>query len=285
METAMATLDTGQQMEAMQAQIDEQATLIAKLEALVKFYEGQLLLFKRRQFGTSSERVLADQLNLLGEAKTLPPQPETEETVIKRKKRIGKREEDLASLPVARAEHELPEEGRNCPECGTSMRDIGAGIRREIEIIPAQAIVKEHAVHSYACPNTECEEKAGKVTIVTAESPKPLIGGSLASPSLVAHIAVQKYSMGLPLYRIEKGFQYDGINISRQNMSNWVIKCFQLYFISIYALLKSFLLNETYLHADETTVQVLHEPGRPAQAKSYEWVYRTSGGAKNKIVI
>ena len=101
----------------------------------------------------------------------------------------------MAGLPVARAEHELPEEGRNCPECGTPMRDIGVNIRREIEIVPAQAIVKEHAVHSYACPNAGCEEKAGKVTVVSAESPKPLISGSLASPSLVAHIAVQKYQL------------------------------------------------------------------------------------------
>ncbi len=39
------------------------------------------------------------------------------------------------------------------------------------------------------------------------------------------------------------------------------------------------------IHADETTLQVLREPGRAAQSKSYEWIYRTSGCAKHKIVI
>jgi hypothetical protein len=47
----------------------------------------------------------------------------------------------------------------------------------------------------------------------------------------------------------------------------------------------TFLLEESYLHADETTVQVLHEPNRKAQTKSYEWIYRTGGGAKRKIVV
>jgi hypothetical protein len=49
--------------------------------------------------------------------------------------------------------------------------------------------------------------------------------------------------------------------------------------------MKICLLEEMYLHADETTVQVLHEPNRRAQTKSFEWVYRTSQGASQKIVI
>jgi len=265
------------------------ATQMAKMEALLQYYEAQFRLLRRRQFGASSERTDSDicrQLNLFGEVEIAPPPtPDTEEITCKRKKRKGKREEDLSSLPVVRVEHELPEGERGCPNCATPMRDIGVTIRREIEIIPAQAILKEHATHTYACPNPECLEEEGESTFVKANAPKPLISGSLASPSLVAHIAMQKYSNGMPLYRIEKGFQYDGVNISRQNMANWVIKCVQLYLISIYALLKSYLLTESVLHADETTVQVLHELGRAATQKSYEWIYRTSGCSGRKIVI
>jgi len=44
-------------------------------------------------------------------------------------------------------------------------------------------------------------------------------------------------------------------------------------------------LKETVLHADETTVQVLHEPGRDAKNKSYEWLYRTGSCANRQIVI
>lgn len=39
------------------------------------------------------------------------------------------------------------------------------------------------------------------------------------------------------------------------------------------------------LHADETTLMVLREPGRKAQQKSYVWVYRTSGDASHPVML
>ena len=275
------------QLEAMQEQLDKQSELIAKQAALIKYYEGQFRLLKRSQFGASSERMEQGfaQLTLLGDTEIPPPPAEVEDVTVKRKKRVGKRDEDLAKLPTERIDHELPDNERNCPECTTPMRDIGVKLRHEIDIVPAQAIVREHAVHSYACPSVKCQEEQGKQTIVTADSPRPLLAGSLATPSLVAHIAYQKYSNGMPLYRIEKGFQFDGINISRQNMCNWVIKCTQLYLISIYNLLREHFLKEAYIHSDATTVQVLKEADKTAQSKSTEWVYCTSGDAKRKIKL
>jgi len=271
-----------------QETIDQLNQKIAKLEALVKYYEAQFLLSQRRRFGASSEHTDIDyrQLNLWGEpVPVAPPEPEVEEITYKRKKQKGKREEDISNLPIVRVDYELPENERDCPNCDTTMRDIGVNVRREVEIIPAQAILKEHAVHSYACPDDECAQRTGAVTIVKADAPKPLISGSLASPSFVAHIANQKYSNGMPLYRLEQGFRYDGVNVSRQTMSNWVIACAENFLFAMYVLMIKFLLEAPALHADETTVQVLREPGRAAQSKSYEWVYRTSGCADHPIVI
>ena len=47
----------------------------------------------------------------------------------------------------------------------------------------------------------------------------------------------------------------------------------------------SSLLEHDVLHADETTLQVLREPGKTAQSKSYMWLYRTSGDAEHPIVL
>jgi transposase len=167
------------------------------------------------------------------------------------------------------------------------MRDIGiADIRKELKLIPAKVVVVEHATHSYACKNPECVDTGdGTPIIVKAESPKALLPGSLASPSLVAHIISQKYSNGMPLYRLEKGFEYDGVVISRQNMANWAIKCVELYLILIYSMLKTFFMKESVAHSDGTHTQVLREPGRKAQTKSCMRVYRTSGFSERKIVI
>jgi transposase len=236
-----------------QSEYNELKEAITRMEALIKFYEGQLLLLKRHQYGISSEHVeIEGQISLFDdEVPPAPPEIEIEEITYKRKKQKGKREEDVSNLPVVRIDYELSETERICPECGTAMKDIGVNIRRELELIPAKVILKEHAAHTYACPNIECEEKTGKKTIVKANMPEPLISGSLASPSLVAHIAVQKYSNGMPLYRIEKGFQYDGINITRQNMANWVVKCAMNYLSVIYFLMISFLIKESVIHADD----------------------------------
>jgi hypothetical protein len=45
------------------------------------------------------------------------------------------------------------------------------------------------------------------------------------------------------------------------------------------------LLKHEVLFADETTLQVLREPGKTAQSKSYMWLYRTGGDAINPIVL
>ena len=261
-------------------------TKITKLELLVKYYEQQLLSAKRHQFGSSSEKTELDpfQMNLFGDEKAaLPPEPVTEEITYRRKKSAGKREEDLSELSVERIDYELSEAERACPECGDTMRDIGVQVRRELKLIPAQVVVLEHAAHSYACRS--CERNGFVVPFANAKNPTPLISGSLASSSLVAHIAYQKYANGMPLYRLETGFRYDGVNISRQTMSNWVIQCSERYLEGVYELLREHLFQETCLHADETVVQVLHEPSRAATTKSYEWIYRTSGYSKHKIAV
>jgi transposase/uncharacterized coiled-coil protein SlyX len=269
--------------------IDTQSKTIAKLETLIKFYEEQFALSQRRQFGTSSEQT-PDQLrieNIFNEpedqADLSLPEPTIEEITYKRKKRKGKRADDLSDLPKDRIDYELPESERSCPECGDLMSDIGVTIRNELEIIPAQVRHKEIAVHAYGC--SSCEKNGDQATIIRAEAPVPLISGSLASSSAVAHIANQKYGQGMPLYRIERELNHSGVNLSRQTMSNWLIYCAQNYLAGIYSLLISYFLMEEIGHADETKVQVLHEQGRNPQTNSYEWIYRTGLYSKRPVVI
>ena len=77
----------------------------------------------------------------------------------------------------------------------------------------------------------------------------------------------------------------NGILLSRQTMSNWLIRCANDWLKPIYDRLKKHLLEHDVLHGDETTLQVLHEPGKTAQQKSYMWLYRTSGDTKRSIVL
>ena len=123
------------------------------------------------------------------------------------------------------------------------------------------------------------------VPIVNAPIDEPVIKGSFASPEAIAHIMHQKFVMGTPLYRQEQDWNRQGILLSRQTMSNWLLKATEDWLAPIYDAFREILLTHKVLHADETTLQVLREPGKTAQSKSYMWLYRTSGDAKHPIVL
>ncbi len=261
---------------------------IAELEVLVKFYEEQFRLSKHRQFGSSSEKIAhSDQLGLFDEVENAAdlqkPEPKLEDIAYTRRKRIGKRKDDLSVLPVETVEYKLPEEERSCSKCGETLHEMGHDTRRELVVIPAQVKVVEHKRAVYSCRN--CEKHGEHVPFVKAAMPEPLLSGSLASPSAVAHIMTQKYVMHAPLYRQEQDWKRQGVSLSRQTMANWIIRCSNDWFVPVYERMKALLLMQDVLHADETTVQILREPNKPAVSNSYMWLYRTSADTKQQIVV
>ena len=262
----------------------------AKLEALVKYYEEQFRLLKHKQFGASSEKSQLDysQLSIFDEAEAmLDPafaEPDLADVEVKYRKRKRTTDDRLPeSLPIEVVLYELPLEDRACPECGETMHVMGHEARRELKVVPPQVSIIEHKRDVCACRN--CERTGTSVPFLKAPMPEPVIKGSFASPESVAHVMTQKFVMASPLYRLEQEFVRDGIMLSRQTMSNWLIRCAEDWLAPIYGKMKADLLKQTVLFADETTLQVLLEPGRKAQTKSYMWLYRTGGDVHNSIVL
>ena len=68
-------------------------------------------------------------------------------------------------------------------------------------------------------------------------------------------------------------------------MSNWVLRAEEDHLLPVYEELHRQLVKREVLHADETTLQVLHEPGKKAQTKSYMWLYRTGWDGELPIVL
>jgi hypothetical protein len=95
----------------------------------------------------------------------------------------------------------------------------------------------------------------------------------------------QKFEMGVPLNRQEQEWVRNGIMLSRQTMSNWLLRSSEDWLVPLYDMMKEGIRAQNVLHADETTLQVLHEPGKTPQNKSYMWLYRTSGDTKTPIVL
>lgn len=130
-----------------------------------------------------------------------------------------------------------------------------------------------HVRQIYAC--RRCEREELRMPIVTAPMPKPIYPGSLASPSIMAHVMSQKYVDSQPLYRQEQQFARLGLTISRQTLANWMMVGADQWLSLLTERMKEHLLMQDILHADETTLQVLREPGKSAESKSYLWLYRT----------
>lgn len=248
----------------------------------------QFRLLKHKQYGTSSEQSFIDQTNIFNEvevtADLTAPEPTLTEVKSHYRKRTCLMTDKLPEdLPVEVMDHELPEEKRVCPDCSGELHTMGREIREELKVIPAKAVILRHVRHVYACRN--CEETSDHVPVVKADMPEPVIKGGFASPDTIAHIAVQKFMMASPLYRQEQEWKQNGILLSRQTMSNWLIKASEDWLAPVYEAMKQRLCEHQVLHGDETVLQVLKEPGKTAQSKSYMWLFRTSGEAKHSIVM
>ena len=180
-------------------------------------------------------------------------------------------------------EHRLPENERICSACSSELVEIGKEVRRTLQMKPAEFWVREDVYYTYACKN--CEKETGEANIVKAAKEPALLPGSFASAEAVAYLAAQKFVMYSPLYRLEQEFNRQGLKLSRQTMANWLLKASEKWLRPVYDALHKRLCREPVLHADETTLQVLKEPGRSSTSKSYMWLYRTSGCAKQAIVL
>lgn len=269
----------------------ENTELTQKLDFLM----GQLRLMKKKVFGTSSEQAgeeLVGQLSLLfNEAEAWDAQEKEKKAATTsnvaahtRQKRSCNLDEVLPEgVTVEVVEHGIPESERICDACGTVMEPIGKEVHRTLLLHPATATIREDVYYTYACQ--KCKNDAIATPILKTEKIPPVISGSYASPEAIAHIMVQKFVMASPLYRQEQELNRSGIQLSRQTMSNWLLRASKDWLTPIYEEMKKLLVKEDVLHADETTLQVLREPGKSAQSKSYMWLYRTGKCATQPLIV
>lgn len=186
-------------------------------------------------------------------------------------------------IPREREVFDIKQEDKLCPCCNKERPEISSKPTEELEFIPARIIVKEYTVKKYgACKCDEFQKREDLPEVVVAKSPKRFIPGSITSTSLTAHIITNKFTDALPFYRQNKIFKRIGVDISRQNMSNWALTASKIC-EPLIEYMRQYLVTGNLINMDETTVQVLKEQGRSAESKSYMWVM--AGGSKDKKVV
>ena len=258
-----------------------------KYQSQIDYLEEQLRLLKNELFGRKSEKHPKghrDQIPLFdqqpGEADTLSSSSETIVIPTHSRKKRG-RKPLPANLPRVDVIHDLTDEEKLC-DCGHQMSRIGQDECEKLDYIPARIQVLRHIRYKYACKHCEGVGSDGP-TVKIAPPPVQLIPKSNATPGLLAHILTAKFADALPLYRQQKIFARLGLDLSRSTMANWAIevskRCQPLM-----DHLQQEIRGGPLINVDETTLQVLKEPGRRNTSKSYMWIYRGGDPEKPSLV-
>jgi len=249
------------------AQLDAKSSLITAQAEELRVLREYIRLLKHYRFGRSSEQSSDDQARLFNEAEVQgPPQDEGEAAIVvaEHTRRPRGRKPLPAWIPRVEIVHDLAEDAKRCASDGTALERIGEEVSEQLEFIPAKLRVLRHVRPKYACPTC-------RTGIHTAALPAQPIPKSIASPTLLAHVAVSKYADGLPLYRQEEMFVRLGIDLPRASLANWMVRMGELV-QPLVNLLRDELLASGFVQCDETRYQVLKEPGKPATSQSYLWV-------------
>lgn len=276
------------EVQVFKSQIQIKDTAIADRDCQIEFLHEALRLARMAQYASKSEKLPSNQSELFNEAEIsalvavldeVQPSPEgapfggIEVPAHTRNRPVRKPLPD--HLPREEVIIDLLDAEKFCDKDGSPLKEIGSEVSEQVDIIPAKVKVVRTIRLKYAC--SCCGD-----TIKTAKMPERILPKSNASAGLLAHIAVSKYVDALPLYRLEHIFKRSNIDIPRNTMASWMIAVSEK-LIPIYNLMEEELLSSDFVCCDETVVQVLKEPGKKAESKSYMWVRSRHGPQEGPI--
>jgi len=256
-----------------------EAELTRQLEAAVSALdatrrENELLrrkidLLVRRVFGSSSEQLPANQLELLfaqpepQSEPVTPPVPSPRNTAARR----ARRERIPEHLPVIEEVLE-PEPVLADP---SQWRRIGQEVSEQLDYEPGRFFRRRLVRPRYV---RKMDKDAAPVI---AALPQRLQERGLPAAGLLAHVLVSKYCDHLPLYRQESIFRSrHGVELPRQTLARWVELAAD-WLRPIYDQIRTGVLAGGYLQVDETPIEYL-DPGRGRTGQGYLWTCAKPGG-------
>lgn len=238
--------------------------------------QHQLKELLRNRFGKKSERYIDEdygQLSLFDIPKPVIVENSEKIEISAHSRKKGKNIKDLPRqieiIPVSEAE-------KQCP-CGCIKKVIDYETKELIHYQPAECYIIEQRREIVACENG-CEGQ-----MRTAPAPKQILPKTKVTEEFLAFLVVSKLEDRQPLYHLEKQLlDRHGVDCSRQSMARWLIELVSR-LQPLYNLMKDEIIGYDISSCDATTLQVLKEPGRKSETKSY--VYCIRGGPPDKRVV
>jgi transposase len=258
---------------------------VKELENENMLLEEKLRLALFRRFGKATEKFIGKgQIPLFESAEQKPPEEaEDKKVTVKSYNRSPKGRKPIdEKIPRVVEIIDIKEEDKHCA-CGYDLVYIGEDVTERLVIIPEQVYVLQYHIKKYACKNCEGSGDEEKKAVRTGKVPANIMSGSIATPALLSYILVKKYADSLPFYRQEAGFGRIGVDISRQDMSNWQMKGYKK-ILPLLELLKNHIKSGEVIQMDETPMEVMEKAeGKRAAHNAYMWLAK--GGPPGKPVV
>jgi transposase len=257
-----------QLMETLQRARRENEQLYHRLDQLLRKLYGR----SREKLDPNQMLLFADLLQQLQGAESTSSADTSSPVSTPRQPSAGHGRRRLpADLPRQTVVHDLPDEEKPCPCCGTMRTVIGQEVSEQLDFEPAKLFVVEHVRLKYACRRCEAQAAEGGPQIETAEKPLWPIEKGLAAPGLLAYVLVSKYGDHLPLHRLEKILQRHDMDISRSTMCDWAAQSAGA-LKPLYDLMVQEVLASKVIHTDDTPVNVLDRNQNKTRTGRF-WVY------------
>lgn len=256
--------------------IAEQAHIIKEFQVKLTAEQEKYAALQRLVFGPKSEKkpgVNPKQELLFNEAETFSDSPDKKQASVvatPAHKKTG-RKPFPANLERHEILHELSKAERACPSCGAIRPEIGEERTEELRLIPAKAIVDVHVMKKYGpCPCKDCQGTEG-AAVIQAAGPVKIVPGSRFSNGTIAFFLTSKFVDAQPFYRMEGILSRWGVDTGRSTLCSLAVSTGRAIGDLVLAI-RDDIKASPVIGMDETTVQVLHETNRSANAKSYMWV-------------
>jgi len=271
-----------------QAIIQENQLLKSRLEQYAEAYDTlqqQVKDLLRHRFGSKSERFIdldnpqqdmfANNKDLQLELKALKKAEDQQTTEVSSHRRKKKRNLSDLNLPVRVEIIPVSDENMICA-CGETKTVIRYEKKTMLHYQPAVYELIEQRREVAAC-SKGCDN-----SIITAPAPLHILPKARVTEEFLSFLIVSKMEDRQPLYHLEKQLseRYQ-IDISRETMARWLIALVTK-LQPLYNLMKDEVIAYDVASCDATMLQVLQEPNRAAQTKSY--VYCMRGGEPGKEV-
>ena len=258
------------------AALGEVRALLSQLVADNQRLSLELARAMRKHLQRTSEKVSPEQLALLLERvdNKPPPPPPPAPPITEDKgavpppqlpKRKGHGRRPLpAHLPREKRVHKVPAAERACPCCGEERTLVDYETSETLDFVPSSLRVISHQREKLAC--RRCEEGGIKVA---PPAPK-LLDRGLFEAGFLAHIIVAKYQDHLPLTRLMRIFEREGLQLASSTLSDIVAAVHEA-LEPLARRIQQFALAAHVLQVDDTGIKVLDKDSPGGALRGHLW--------------